>query len=96
MDFKKAFGIVWHAGLWKVLRSLNIEEGLGQASQALYENSSSAVLLNCQLGEFFKTTAGVRQGRSLSPILFNLLIEKIMRETFHDHHTPPPLTAGPS
>ena len=53
---------VWHAGLWQVLRSFNTEEGLVQAIQALYENTSSAVLLNSQLGEFFKTIVGVRQG----------------------------------
>ena len=49
VDFKKAFDIVWHAGLWQVLRIFNIEEGLVQAIQALYENSISAVLLNNQL-----------------------------------------------
>ena len=43
---KKAFGRVWHAGLWQVFRSFNIDEGLVQAIQMLYENSSSAVLLN--------------------------------------------------
>ena len=56
IDFKRAFDRVWHAGLWQVLRSFNIEEGLVQAIQTVYENSSSAALLNSQLGEFFKTT----------------------------------------
>ena len=82
---------VWHAGLWQVLRSFNKEEGLAQALQALYENSSSAVLLNSQLGEFFSTTVDVRQGCLLSPILFNLFLEKIMQETLHDHHTSIPI-----
>ena len=55
--------------------------------QALYESSSIAVLLNSQLGEFFKTTVDVRQGCSFSPILFNFFQEKIMQETLYDHHT---------
>ena len=38
-----------------------IEDGLVQAIQTQYRNSSSAVLFNNQLGEFFKTTVGVRQ-----------------------------------
>ena len=36
-----------------------MHEGLVQAIQALYENPSSAVLLNSQLGEIFKTIVGV-------------------------------------
>ena len=58
-----------------------------QAIQAIYiyENSSSAVLLNSQLGEFFKKTVGVRQECLLSHILFNLFLVKVMQETLHDH-----------
>ena len=44
IDFKKAFDRVWHTGLWQVLRSFNIDEGLVQAIQALYQSFSSAVL----------------------------------------------------
>ena len=39
-----------------------MHEGLIQAIKALYENASSAVLLNSQLGEFFKTIVGVPSG----------------------------------
>ena len=78
VDFKKAFDRVWPAGLWQNLRSFYIEESLVQAIQALYENSNSAVLLNSQLGEICVTAVGVHQGYLLSPILFNMFLEKIM------------------
>ena len=68
IDFKKAFDRLWHAGLWQTLRSFDIDSGLIQAFEVL-ENSSGAVLVNNQLGEFFKTTVGVCQGCLLSPIL---------------------------
>ena len=84
IDFKKVCDRVCHVGLWQVLRSFNMHERIVQAIQALYENSSSAVLLN--EGEFFKTTVGIRQGCIFSSILFNLFLEKIMQETLHDHH----------
>lgn len=87
IDFKKAFDRVWHDGLWQVMRSFNIEEGLILMIEALYKNACSAVLLNNQLGEFFRMTIGVRQGCLLSPVLFNIFLEKIMQETLHDHHT---------
>ena len=66
-----------------------MDEGLVQAIRALYENSSSAVLLNIRLGEFFKTIIGVRQGCLLLPIPLSLFLEKIMlmQETLHDHQT---------
>ena len=35
---------------------------------------------------FFKKTVGVHRGCLLSPILFNLFLEKIMQESLHDHH----------
>ena len=84
IDFKKAFDRVWHNGLWHVMRSFGMEEGLIQIIQALYKNATSAVLLNSDIGEYFKTTVGVRQGCLLSPVLFNLFLEKIMRETLHN------------
>ena len=87
INFKKAFDKVWHAGMWQVLRSFNINEGLVQTVQALYENSSSAVLLNSQLREFFMTTVSVYQGCFFSSILFNLFLEMIMHETLHNHNT---------
>ena len=87
IDFKKAFDRVWHDGLWQVLRGFNIDEGLVQVIQALYEHSSSSVLLNNMAGEFFPTTVGVRQGCLLSPVLFNLFLEQIMLDTLEDRQT---------
>ena len=78
---------VWHAGLWQVFRSFNVEKGLVQVIKALHEISCNTDLLNRQLGEFFKTTVGVCQECLLSSILFNFFLEKIMQETLHDHHT---------
>ena len=58
--FKKTFERVWPVGLWQVFKSFNIEEGLIQAVQAPHEKFGGAVLFNSQVGEFFKTTVGVR------------------------------------
>ena len=82
----------------QILRSFNIEGGLiktrpGTNLKFKYGGSGSAILLKGQLGEFSKTTIGVRQGCLLSPILF---LEKIMQGTLHDHYTSiSPLMEGP-
>ena len=81
--FKKAFDRVWHGGLWQIMRNFNFDNNLIQVMEALYRDSSSAVLLNNNLGDFFKTTVGVRQGCLLSPVLFNIYLEHIMKEALH-------------
>ncbi|GFR75435.1 endonuclease-reverse transcriptase, partial [Elysia marginata] len=85
IDFKKAFDKVWHDGLWHVLRGFNIDEGLVKTIESLYMNSNSAVFLNNTIGNSFKTTVGVRQGCLLSPVLFNIFLERIMQDTLHQH-----------
>ena len=89
IDLKKAFDRVWHAGLRQVLSSFNIEEELVQAIQALNKKSSSAVLLNIQLGEFIKTTVGVRHVCLLSSILFNIILRSCRKHSMTTTHPSP-------
>ena len=41
--------------------------------------------LNNSIGDWFRTTVGVRQGCVLSPTLFNIFLEKIMTDALNDH-----------
>ena len=85
IDFKKAFDRVWHAALWDTLRMYKIDPQLVFIVKNLYEDATSAVIHNGNIGDWFNTSVGVRQGRLLSPTLFNIFMERIMTEARHDH-----------
>ena len=85
MDFKKAFDRVWHAALWATMKKYNISTNLIQVNKNLYNKATSAVLFNGSIGDWFRTTAGVRQGCLLSPTLFNIFLERIMTDALEDH-----------
>ena len=46
----------------------------------LYDKAPSAILSKGSTGDWFRTTVGVRQGCLLSPTLFNIFLERTMRE----------------
>ena len=85
IHFKKAFDRVWHEALLATMNSYNINYNIIKVIQNLYEKASSAVLLNGNAGEWFRTTVGVRQGCILSPTLFNIYLEKLMSEALEHH-----------
>ena len=62
VDFKKAFDRVWHAALWATMNLYNINGNLIKLIQNLYNKATSAVYLNNSIGDWFRTTVGVRQG----------------------------------
>ena len=85
VDFKKAFNRVWHAALWTTMRLYSINANLIRTIECLYDKVTSAVYHENTIREWFRTTTGVRQGCLLSPILFNIFLERIMADTLEDH-----------
>ena len=70
IDFKKAFDRLWHAVLLTNMKRYNISTNLIQFINNLYNKANSAILFNSSIGDWFRTTVGVRQGCLLSPTLF--------------------------
>ena len=81
IDFKRAFDRVWHAALWATMKKYNISTNLIQ----VIKKAISAVVFNSSVGDWFRTTVGVRQGCLLSPRLFNIFLERIMTDALEDH-----------
>ena len=67
------------------MKRYNISANLTRVIKHLYEKATSAVLFNGSMGDWFRTTAGVRQECLLSPTLFSIFLERIMRAALEDH-----------
>ena len=67
------------------MKRFNINSKLIEYIQHIYNKAESAVYFDGQIGEWFRTTTGVRQGCLLSPTLFNILLEQIMNDALDNH-----------
>ena len=86
IDFKNAYDRVWHEALLATMRKYNISENLVRTiEKQLYDKTARAVQMNGIIGEWYRTTVGVRQGCLLSPALFNIFLERIMPDALEDH-----------
>ena len=81
IDFKKAFVRIWHAPLWATMKTY-ISTNLIRVVKNLDDKGTSAVLFNSSIGNWFRTTVGVRQGCLLSPTLFNIFLERILTDAY--------------
>ena len=67
------------------MKKYNIDSNLINFTRQLYDKATRAVYYNGAIGEWFRTTVGVRQGCLLSPTLFNIFLERIMTDVLEDH-----------
>ena len=85
IDFSKAFDSIHRDSLWKIVRSYGIPDKLVRLIKTFYENYECCIALdNNKLSDNFNITTGVRQGCILSPILFLIIIDWVMRKSTND------------
>ena len=76
-----AFDCVDHNKLWKILKEIGIPDHLTYLSRNLYACQDATVRTGHGTTDWFQIGKGVDQGCILSPCLFNLYAEYIMRNT---------------
>ena len=80
IDLEKAYDRVNRVKLWEALRQAQVEEGLVRAVQSLYMECEARVKVGEKQSEWFNVDQGVRQGCTLSPWLFNVFLDAIVKE----------------
>ena len=79
IDYEKAFDSVDRASLWKLLRHYGVPEKITSIIKNSYEGLKCRVIHKGQPTEAFQVRTGVRQGCLLSPFLFLLAIDWVMK-----------------
>ena len=73
--------IVWITTNWKILQEMGVPDHLTCLLRNLYASQEATVRTGHGTTDWFKVWKGVCQGCILSPCLFNLYAEHIMRNT---------------
>ena len=79
IDYSKAFDCVSHSKLWETLRDMGFPSNEVKLIKEFYKGQQSAVRTICGTTEWVSVKRGVRHGWILSPYLFNIYTESIMR-----------------
>ena len=84
IDFQKAFDSVRHEQLWWTMLDMGYPPHLVSLLSKLYKGQKAAVRIAGVVSDWFKIGKGVRQGCVLSPTLFNIVSEMVMRKALEN------------
>ena len=79
IDYAKAFDCVDHNKVWKILKEMGIPDHLTYLLRNLYTIQETTLRTGHGTTDWFQIGKGIHQGCILSPCLFNLYAEYIMR-----------------
>ena len=80
LDIRKAYDTVSHECLWKRLLDIGVNGKMWRVIRNIYEVVQSTVIIDDELTEWFEVELGVRQGCTLSPLLFLIFVEGLSQE----------------
>ncbi|KAL4148527.1 hypothetical protein QTP88_002756 [Uroleucon formosanum] len=80
VDFKKAYDSVHRESLYNIIEVFGITKKLVALTKMCMEDTQYRVRVEQTMSEPFEVSTGLKQGDLLSPTLFNLALEKAIRE----------------
>jgi len=85
VNFKQAYDSVNRQQLWTVLKNFGIPGNLVKMIEICKLNTYCKVRYQGELSPQFEVQSGLKQGDAISPILFNLVLEKVIRDISVNH-----------
>ena len=85
VDFVGAFDIPHRELIWKILRLCGVPTVFVDILMNVYNDSSSCVCTQDGVSPFFIVKSGLRQGCILSLILFNLVLDWVLKNTVDEN-----------
>ena len=84
IDFEKAFDSIHHPSLWRILEAYGFPVKVINILKDMYAENQCCVRHNGEQSEWFHVKTGVRQGCVISPTLFLIVIDWVMRRATVD------------
>lgn len=82
IDLKAAYDTVRRDILWQTVEEYGVSSKLCRLLKSLYADNQAAVRVEGELTEWFRVESGLRQGCLLSPMLFNVFFDKVVKRAF--------------
>ena len=79
LDIKKAFPTMHHASMLHALSEAGVVGHMWHVIERMYSCNSSRIILNGQLSEPYDVRSGLREGSVLSPILYLVYINTLVK-----------------
>ena len=80
VDMEKAFDSIRRKDVWNILKRKGVEQQLIEGIKSLYENTVNYVRVRNEASKTFTSKIGLRQGCILSPLLFNLVLDDVVKK----------------
>ena len=87
IDYRTAFHTVVHEVFWNVMAEMGFKKHLIDLIRNLYMSQKATVRTMHGITDAFEIGQGVRQGCILSPHIFNIYAEHVMRKALEHHPT---------
>ena len=80
MDLEKAYDTIDRQGMWQMRRVYGVGGKFQKAPTSFYTDSRACALMGNDVSERFPVNVGLRQGCVMSPRLFNVYMDGVVRE----------------